>query len=63
MGQAHAEQRWQEEFERHLLADEAYLHNPGSSSALADHDHSAEMLLSVRADMIAAEAETRNKCG
>lgn len=62
-GQVLAEQRWQEEFEEHILADEALTENPESNAALGEHDHSAEALLSARLDMILAEAETRRRCG
>lgn len=60
--QALAEQRWQEEFEEHALADEALFDSPGSHEALDDHDHSAEALFGARVDMILAEAETRREC-
>lgn len=63
IGQALAEQRWQEELEEHVLADEALLHSPGSDDALDDHDHSAEALFGARVDMILADAETRRECG
>lgn len=61
--QALAEQRWQEEFEQHVLADEVLSGNPESNSAASDHDHSAEALFSARVDMILAEAETRRRRG
>lgn len=61
--QALAEQRWQEELEQHVLADEAVADDPDSQSALSGHDHSADALFSARVDMILAEAETRKRCG
>ncbi len=63
LNQALAEQRWQEEFEKHVLSDEALSDRPESSSALSDHDHSAEALFSARVDMILAENNTRQECG
>ena len=62
VNQAIAEQASQGEFEQHVLADETLVGNPESSSALGDHDHSAEALFSARVDMILAEAETRREC-
>jgi len=62
LNQAIAEQAWQDEFEHHVLADEYLAENPDSSSALDDHDHSAEVLFSARVNMILAEAETRREC-
>lgn len=61
--QAFAEQQWQEEFEEHVLSDEALSENPDSSAARFDHDHSAEALFDARVTMIFAEAETRRRCG
>lgn len=63
ISQAIAEQRWQEEFEKHNLAHDALAESPESSPALDEHDHSAEALFSARVDMILAEAETRRECG
>lgn len=62
LNQTIAEQAWQEELEQHVLADETLAGNPESSSALGDHDHSAEALFSARVNMILAEAETRREC-
>lgn len=61
-GQAHAEQLWQEEFEKHVLADEALSEHPDSISALFAHDHSAEALFSARVNMVLAEHKTRREC-
>jgi len=60
--QAFAEQRWQDEFQEHALADEAVSENPDSSSALTEHDHSSEALFSARVEMILAENKTRREC-
>ena len=61
--QALAEQRWQEEFEKHNLTHDALAESPESSPALDEHDHSAEALFSARVSMILAEAKTRRECG
>lgn len=62
ISQAIAEQRWQEEFEKHELAHDALAESPESSAALDEHDHSADTLFSARVDMILADAKTRREC-